>query len=396
MRFASRLIHGGRRHTFHDLGTVVEPIFTSAVYAYYHGISRETPHVLPYKYSREDSPTVSHLEEKVRDLDEAASCLAFSSGIASIRCVTDSIVELWGKFTLIAPLDLYGSTLVLFRKYHQRGLIDLVTVSPGSDTIIEELKNIRRDSRVVVFLEVVSNPVLRVYDIEEISKVLGEVGIEQKLVVVDNTIPTQIGVRPINHGADIVIYSASKYLSGHNDAIGGFTSLSEAVSSLETPLWHSRRLHGCIMSPFTAYLIDRGLKTLHVRMRKHEENARAVAEYLQDHPKIIEVIYPGMHTHPDYKISVKILDTPSGIVSFRLKESPDLARVFKNLKMIIPGVSFGGPETIITHPLTTTHRYLGEEERAIVGIDDRLFRLSVGLEDSEDIIEDLDRMLRSL
>ncbi|NPA70678.1 MAG: PLP-dependent transferase [Crenarchaeota archaeon] len=395
MRFNTKLIHGGRRHTFRELGTIVEPIFTSAVYVYHHDIDRETPHVLPYKYSREDNPTVAHLEEKVRELDSAATCLAFSSGIASIRCLIDSLVELWGKITLVVPLDLYGSTLVLFRKYAQRGLIELITVSPGTDSIVEELKYLNSSS-IVVFFEEISNPILRVYDIEEISRTLRDKNVERSLIIVDNTIPTQIGIRPIEHGADIVVYSASKYLSGHNDVIGGLTSLSEKVREIESQLWHSRRLHGCIMSPFTAYLIDRGLKTLHLRMQKHEENARAIAEFLNDHPKISEVIYPGLSTHPDFKISVKILNNASGIVSFRLKEEPDLSRMFKKLKIIIPGVSFGGPETIVTHPLTTTHRYLEENERKIVGIDNKLFRLSIGLEDVNDIIEDLDNMLREV
>ncbi len=395
MRFTTKLIHSGKRHTFHELGTVVEPIFTSAIYVYHHEIVRETPHVLPYKYSREDNPTVAHLEEKVKDLDSAATCLAFSSGIASIRCIIDTIVELWGKITLVAPIDLYGSTLVLFRKYAQRGLIELITVSPGTESIVEELKYLNKNN-IVVFFEEISNPILRVYDIDNISRTLREKNIDKSLIIVDNTIPTQIGVRPIEYGADIVVYSASKYLSGHNDAIGGLVSLSEKVREIESQLWHSRRLHGCIMSPFTAYLIDRGLKTLHVRMSKHEENARAVAEFLQDHPKISEVIYPGLTTHPDFKISVKILNNTSGIVSFKLKEDPDIPRMFKKLRIIVPGVSFGGPETIITHPLTTTHKYLEEHERKLVGIDNRLFRLSIGLEDVNDIIEDLDNMLREI
>ncbi|NPB00164.1 MAG: PLP-dependent transferase [Crenarchaeota archaeon] len=395
MRFATRLIHGGRRHTFHELGTVVEPIFTSAVYVYHHEVSRETPHVLPYKYSREDNPTVAHLEEKIRSLDSAEACIAFSSGIASIRCVIDSLVEKLGRLLLIAPLDLYGSTLVLFRKYAHRGLIELETVPPGTESILEKLKSIDKGS-VVIFLEEISNPVLRVYDIEEISKNLKDHKYENSLLIVDNTIPTQVGIRPIEHGADIVVYSASKYLSGHNDAIGGIVALSGSVKELEETIWHSRRLHGCIMTPFTAYLLDRGLKTLHLRMMKHEENARAVAEFLLDHSKVNEVIYPGLSSHPDFKTSIKMLGNTSGIVSFRLKNDPDLSKMFKKLRIIIPGVSFGGPETIITHPLSTTHRYLEENERKIVGIDQRLFRLSVGLEDVEDIIEDLDSMLREV
>ncbi len=394
MKFETRLIHGGKRHTFDSLGSIVEPIFTSAVYLYHEYISKEIPHTIPYKYSREDNPTVVHVEEKVKILDEGSSCLAFSSGLASIKCLIETLCLKYRKPILIAPLDLYGSTIVLFKKYNDVGLLELKLTKPGTENILEAIQQVSKIKKhVVVYVETVSNPILRIYDIYEIKKFLEELNIEHTLIV-DNTIPTQIGIRPIQYGADFTIYSASKYLSGHNDVIGGFIVLKD--DRLHEDLWHSRRLSGCIMSPFTAYLIDRGLKTLHIRMRKHEENARAVAEYLQDHPKVSEVIYPGLSTHPDYRIGIRLLRCVSGIVSFKVRGSVDLSKIYSKMRIIIPGVSFGGPETIITHPSSTTHKYLTEDEKMIIGIDEKLFRLSVGLENVEDIIEDLDRILSTI
>ncbi len=393
MKIETKLIHGGRRHTFNDLGTIVEPIFTSAVYAYHEEINREKPHLIPYKYSREDNPTITHLEEKVKELDEGKYCLAFSSGLSAIKCVIETLISKLRKPTIITPLDLYGSTLVLLKKFRDLGLINLVITNPGTENIVNKLHEFRNSKNIIIYFETISNPILRVYDIEEILKTAKDLNIDCTIIV-DNTIPTQVSIRPIEYGAKVVIYSASKYLSGHNDAIGGLVVLND--EDLHIDLWHCRRLSGCIMSPFTAYLVDRGLKTLHLRMRRHEENARIVAEYLQDHPKVNDVIYPGLSTHPDYKISVRILRCTSGIVSFRVKNIKKPSEAYKKLKIIIPGVSFGGPESIITHPLTTTHRYLSEDEKKIVGIDDRLFRLSVGLEDVEDIINDLDNMLTLL
>jgi len=244
----------------------------------------------------------------------------------------------------------------------------------------------------LVLIETVSNPLLRVYDVPQIVKVAREVGAR---VIVDNTLATPIGMNPLVYGADYVVHSATKYLGGHNDAVAGFV-IGPDVESMKG-VWEWRRFLGTIMEPFTAFLIDRGLKTLHIRMVRHEENAKAVAEYLMEHPKVERVYYPCLPNHESYELARKLLSNCGGIVSFEVKGGLDAAMaVYKNVRLIIPSVSFGGTESIITHPASTTHVHWSPEDRARAGIRDNLLRLSVGLEDVEDIIEDLDHALKQV
>jgi cystathionine gamma-synthase len=286
---------------------------------------------------------------------------------------------------VLIPLDVYGSTLVLIERLGKFG-VKVVITDPGNENV---LASIGRGVD-IVFIESLSNPLLRVYDIPQIVKAAHEVG---AVVIVDNTLATPIGMNPLLHGADYVIHSATKYLGGHNDAVGGFVIGSDAEAM--KGVWEWRRVLGTIMEPFTAFLIDRGLKTLHIRMRRHEESARAVAEYLMEHSKVERVYYPCMPNHESYELARKLLSNCGGIVSFEVKGGLDAAMaVYKNVRLIIPSVSFGGTESIITHPASTTHAHWSPEDRARAGIRDNLLRLSVGLEDVEDIIEDLDQALR--
>ncbi len=395
MKFDTKLIHGGERHTFPGIDNVIEPIFLSAVYRYHPDIEKPAPHVIPFKYGREDNPTVFYLERKIAELEQAQDALAFSSGLAAVNCVLSLYIEP-EKTLIIAPLDLYGSTVTLLRRYSNIYRTRLVLTKPGTENLVENIKNMSKNvHRLIVFFESMSNPLLRVYDIEEICKACADVckDIVRYYIVVDNTIPTMYSLRPLEHGATTVLYSATKYISGHNDCVGGFLAFSRREDCEKA--WDLRRLNGTIMEPFTAYLIDRGLKTLHIRMRKHEENARAVAEFLMEHSKVCEVIFPGFSTHPDYVVACRYLRCLSGMVSFKIRGDLESAlRVCKNVRIIVPGVSFGGAESIITHPYTTTHKYLTEEEKKVVGITENLLRLSVGLEDPDDIIEDLDQALK--
>ncbi len=402
MRLNTLLIHGSRKvHTPPAVASVIEPLYVSAVYSFHPQIEKEIPHKVPFKYSREDNPTVSYLEEKIKLIEGGEDALAFSSGLAAINTILRALAEP-EKTTIVAPLDLYGSSITVLKNLEQREKIKLVFSLPGTKSLLDVIGSLREKDNMdnlIIFFESVSNPLLRVYDIEDIAKTTRDI-FSKKMskniyIIVDNTIPTCAGARPIELGADITVYSASKYLGGHNDIIGGIGVFKDRDTALR--VWDERRLSGTVMDPFTAFLTDRGLKTLALRMRKHEENARAVAEFLREHSKIKEVIYPGLSDHPDYKIAVKILRCTSGIVSFRIRGTlEDALRVCKNTRIIVPGVSFGGTESIITHPYTTTHRYLSEEERRVTGVTPDLIRLSVGLEDPEDLIEDLDRALRSI
>jgi cystathionine gamma-synthase len=382
----TRAVRGGVRHTSDDIGSVIEPIYQSAFFEYREPERKIVPHgTVPLKYSREDNPTVLSVERKMAELEQGADAIGTSSGMAAITTLLMALIK--PSMNVLIPLDVYGSTLVLIERLGKFG-VRTVVVDPGNDSIIKSLgKGID-----LVLIETVSNPLLRVYDVPQIVKVAREVGAR---VIVDNTLATPIGMNPLVYGADYVVHSATKYLGGHNDAVAGFV-IGPDVESMKG-VWEWRRFLGTIMEPFTAFLIDRGLKTLHIRMGRHEENAKAVAEYLMEHSKVERVYYPCLPNHESYELARKLLSNCGGIVSFEVKGGLDAAMaVYKNVRLIIPSVSFGGTESIITHPASTTHVHWSPEDRARAGIRDNLLRLSVGLEDVEDIIEDLDHALKQV
>lgn len=379
----TKSVRGGVRHTSDDIGSVIEPIYQTALFDFREPERKPSLHgVVPLKYSREDNPTAHSVESKMAELEHGADAVGTSSGMAAITTLLMALLK--PGMQILIPLDVYGSTLVLLERLSKFG-VRVVITDPGNDSVIKSLvKGID-----LVFIESVSNPLLRVYNIPEIVKLARDVGAK---VIVDNTLATPIGITPIEYGADFVIHSATKYLSGHNDVVAGFVigSDAEAMKSV----WEWRRFIGTVMEPFTAFLVDRGLKTLHIRMRKHEENARAAAEFLMDHPKVERVYYPCLNGHESYELAKKLLNNCGGIVSFEVKGGlREALAVYKHVKMIIPSVSFGGTESIITHPASTTHVHWSPEDRARAGIRDNLLRLSVGLEDVEDIISDLDQAL---
>ncbi|ADY02081.1 cystathionine gamma-synthase [Vulcanisaeta moutnovskia 768-28] len=379
----TKSVRGGVRHTSDDIGSVIEPIYQTALFDFREPERKPSLHgVVPLKYSREDNPTVHSVESKMAELEHGADAVGTSSGMAAITTLLMALLK--PGMQILIPLDVYGSTLVLLERLSKFG-VRVVITDPGNDSVIKSLvKGID-----LVFIESVSNPLLRVYNIPEIVKLARDVGAK---VIVDNTLATPIGITPIEYGADFVIHSATKYLSGHNDVVAGFVigSDAEAMKSV----WEWRRFIGTVMEPFTAFLVDRGLKTLHIRMRKHEENARAAAEFLMEHPKVERVYYPCLNGHESYELAKKLLNNCGGIVSFEVKGGlREALAVYKHVKMIIPSVSFGGTESIITHPASTTHVHWSPEDRARAGIRDNLLRLSVGLEDVEDIISDLDQAL---
>ncbi|ADN50435.1 Cystathionine gamma-lyase [Vulcanisaeta distributa DSM 14429] len=378
----TKSVRGGVRHVDDNMGSIIEPIYQTSLFDYREPERRPSLHgVVPLKYSREDNPTVHAVESKVAELEHGVDALGTSSGMAAITTLMMALLS--RDSTVLMPLDVYGSTLVLMERLSKFGIKTVIT-DPGTNNVINSLKS----GINVVFIESVSNPLLRVYDIPKIVKAAHEVN---AVVVVDNTLATPMGITPISHGADFVIHSATKYLSGHNDVVAGFIVGSDDRIK---GVWEWRRFLGTIMEPFTAFLVDRGLKTLHIRMRTHEENAKAVAEFLMDHPKVERVYYPCLDNHETYEVAKKLLSNCGGMVSFEVKGGlKEAMAVYKHVKMIIPSVSFGGAESIITHPASTTHVHWSPEDRARAGIKDNLLRLSVGLEDPEDIINDLNQAL---
>jgi cystathionine gamma-synthase len=385
VRRGTRSVRGGLRHIDERIGSVVEPIYQTSVFYYDKPEAKEVPHSIPYKYGREDNPTLYYVERKMSELELGVDSLGTASGMAAIATVLSTVTRSGSR--VIIPLDVYGSTLTLLDYMGKYGINTVVT-DPGTEPLLDALG----EDTDAVIVESLSNPLLRVYDVPEIAKRANEVG---ALLIVDNTLATPMGMNPLEYGVDVVVHSATKYLSGHNDAVAGFIVARD--QEFIKLAWEWRRLLGTIMEPYTAFLVDRGLKTLHVRMRAHEENARAVAEFLLEHPRVERVYYPCLSDHETYELARKLLRNCGGMLSFEVRGTmEDALRVYRSVRLIIPGVSFGGAESIITHPATTVHSHWGPERRVRAGIRDNLLRLGVGLEDPEDIIEDLDQALKSI
>jgi cystathionine gamma-synthase len=337
-----------------------------------------------YLYSREANPTVTALEEKIAEIEGYPSAVAFSSGMSAISTIFLTLLKPGSK--MVIQRDIFARTIVLAREFSEKIGFKLIESSP--EEVINEVERWKPD---LVFIESVSNPLLKVIDIYELGKLCREIG---SILVVDNTIPTPINLRPSEAGAHIVVHSASKYLGGHNDIIGG---VAAGEPELMEEIRDKRSDFGTIMDPFTAFLVIRGLKTLHIRMHHHNENAEKLAKALEVNKKISKVYYPGLESHPSYSIAKKILKGFGGIVGIEIKADMEATLKFmKELKIAKPAGTFGGPETLVSHPATMSHRHYSKEEREVLGISDSLVRISVGLENIEDIIEDIEEALSKI
>jgi cystathionine gamma-synthase len=337
-----------------------------------------------YLYSREANPTVTALEEKIAEIEGHPSAVAFSSGMSAISTIFLTLLKPGSK--MVIQRDIFARTIVLAREFSEKIGFKLIESSP--EEVINEVERWKPD---LVFIESVSNPLLKVIDIYELGKLCREIG---SILVVDNTIPTPINLRPSEAGAHIVVHSASKYLGGHNDIIGG---VAAGEPELMEEIRDKRSDFGTIMDPFTAFLVIRGLKALHIRMHHHNENAEKLAKALEVNKKISKVYYPGLESHPSYSIAKKILKGFGGIVSIEIKADMEATLKFmKELKIAKPAGTFGGPETLVSHPATMSHRHYSKEEREMLGISDSLVRISVGLENIEDIIEDIEEALSKI
>lgn len=373
MRIETKIIHSGEDIIVPEKPLEV-PIYLSAGFI--------TPSLARlYLYSRESNPTVDALEGKIAEIEGFGSAAAFSSGMSAISTTLITILKPGSK--LVIQKDIFARTVVLARELSNKIGFKLIEVHPE-----EVIDTVERQKPDMVFIESMSNPLLKVVDIERLTKICREIG---AVLVVDNTIPTPINLRPSELGADIVIHSASKYLGGHNDIIGGVLA---GNPELVEEIRERRADLGTIMDPFTAFLVIRGLKTLHIRIQHHNRNAEILAKTLSENKKISRVYYPGLESHPSHKIAKKIMKGFGGIVSIELRT--DLEGTLKfmgGLKIAKPSGTFGGPETLISHPATMSHRHYSKEERETLGIGDSLVRISVGLENIEDIVEDIERAL---
>ncbi len=379
----TRIIHG-EKHGMYPYGSLQLPIFQTSTFEFEstaQGAARFAGKEEGYIYSRLGSPSLTQIEEKIAFLEGAEAACAFSSGMGAISASTTTFLKAGSR--LVADKALYGCTFALFSHKLPEFGIDVEFIDT---TDLDAVKRALEKKTDIIYFETITNPTLKVTDIEEVSK-MAHASNPDCLVVVDNTFATGLLCKPLSFGADIVVHSATKYLNGHGDLIAGFSASSAELMATIKGVG-LKDLTGSVLGAQEAFLINRGLKTLSIRMKKHCENARIVAEALAKDPRIKNMYFPGLETHKDAAVIKKQLKDCGGMVSFDL-ESPEIAEaMMNNVQLCTLAVSLGDCETLIQHPGSMTHSTYTDEEMIDAGFSKSLVRISVGLEDPEDIIWD--------
>ena len=378
--FETRAIHAGQEPD-PTTGAIMTPIYTSSTYV------QESPGVHKgYDYSRSINPTRKALEACIADLEGSSFGYAFASGMSA----SATILELLNSGDhVIAMDDLYGGTYRLFENVRKRSAGLDFTFCDLSDA--SSLESALNEKTRMIWIETPTNPLLKIADLEVISKFANE---NNLISVCDNTFCSPFVQNPIEFGFDIVVHSATKYLNGHSDLIGGVVVCSDKKEELANELLYLQNAVGSIMNPFDSFLLLRSLKTLPVRMERHCSNAFEIASYLESHQAIEKVIYPGLKSHPQHDIAKKQMREFGGMISIVLKGGLDSATKFlEKTKIFSLAESLGGVESLIEHPAIMTHASIPKEVREEIGISDGLVRLSVGIEAIEDLIEDIDKSL---
>ncbi|XP_064605172.1 cystathionine gamma-lyase-like isoform X2 [Liolophura sinensis] len=340
-----------------------------------------------FEYSRSGNPTRNCLEACIAALEGAKYAITFSSGLAT----TGSITQLLAAGDHIVSMnDLYGGTNRYFRQVASHMNIETSFVDA---TNLQVLEKAFRPNTKMVWIETPTNPTMKLVDLEAVTKLV-KVKAPKAFVVCDNTFMSSYFQRPLDFGVDMVMHSLTKYMNGHTDSVMGAVALSD--EDLHARLRALQNNIGSVPSPFDSYLVNRGLKTLPVRMRQHMTNGLAVAKFLEGNPRVIKVIHPGLPSHPQHELAKRQMRGYSGMVSFYLKGGLAESRIFlQTLKLFTLAESLGGFESLAELPSVMTHASVPEEDRADLGVTDNLIRLSVGLEDIEDLIEDLDKALKA-
>ncbi len=374
--FGTLAIHAGQQPD-PTTGAVMTPVYYTSTYA------QEAPGVHKgFEYSRTHNLTRFALEANLAALEGGKHGLCFASGLAA----TSTVLQLFDSGAhVIACDDLYGGTFRLFDKVYRRHGFDFTYVDPVAGAAAVEAA--LRPTTKLVWLETPTNPMLKLCDIAAIAEVCKRAGV---LLAVDNTFMTPFNQRPLALGADIVVHSTTKYLNGHSDVIGG--AIVVDTDELRGRLAFLQNAVGAVPSPMDSFLVMRGTKTLHVRMQRHEDNARAIADWLASHPQVEKVIYPGLDSHPQHALARKQQRGFGGMISFVLRGGLDESRRFlSTCRIFTLAESLGGVESLIEHPAIMTHASVPADRRAALGIADGFIRLSVGIEELDDLRDDLDR-----
>nr|WP_297306477.1 cystathionine gamma-synthase [uncultured Flavobacterium sp.] len=380
MKFNTKVIHGGQHHD-PSTGAVMPPIYHTSTFA------QKSPGVhTGYEYSRADNPTRTALEHALESIENGARGLAFSSGLAAIDCVLRLLKP---NDEVIAMDDLYGGTYRLFTRFYQDLGIKFHFINMNDLELFQSKIN---ENTKLVWIETPTNPLMKLADIEAIAKITKQNNI---LFAVDNTFATPYLQKPLDSGADIVMHSATKYLGGHSDVIAGALVIKD--EELGKQLHFTQFATGATLGPQESFLVLRGIKTLHLRVERHCLNGQKVAEYLEQHPLIDQVLYPGLPSHPQHDLAKKQMSKGfGGMVSFTFKSGAkaDAIKFLENLKVFTLAESLGGVESLANHPALMTHASIPAEKRAEIGVTDDMVRLSVGVEDIEDLIADIEQALK--
>ena len=377
MKFATKAIHAGQEPD-PSTGAIMTPIFQTATYAQA-GLGENKG----FEYSRTSNPTRSVLEACMAALEDGKYGLAFASGMAAESAI---LSLLSAGDHIVSCDDLYGGSYRIFERVMRRYTVETSYVPAGNLDAYE--KAIQPNTK-MVWLETPTNPLLRLVDIRAIAEIAHR---HKLLVVVDNTFASPYFQQPLKLGADIVVHSTTKYINGHSDVVGGALVLNDEEAYEAIKFYQNAA--GGVPSPFDAWLILRGIKTLAVRMRQHEENARAVAGFLAEHPRVERVYYPGLVSHPDHELAKRQMSGFGGMVSFQPKGSfVDIAQIVRRFKVFALAESLGGVESLVCHPASMTHGSIPKDIRESRGLTDTLLRLSVGIEDKEDLMRDLEQAL---
>jgi len=375
MRFSTRAIHAGQEPDL-ATGSVTTPVYFTSTFQQ-PGPGKEGKYV----YSRTANPTRSALEECLASLEEGRFGLAFSSGLAA----TTTVLMLLRKGDhVIAGDDIYGGTYRLFEQVLRNYGLQFTFVDPQEPSNVE--KAIRKNTR-LIWIETPTNPLMHIVDIKKISRISRRA---KALLVVDNTFMSPYLQNPLRHGADIVVHSTTKYIGGHSDLVGGATVTDD--QKVQDRLKFLQNAVGAVPGPMDCFLVLRGLKTLAVRMERHNQNARIVSDFLAKSPKVERVLYPGFLDHPQKDVVKRQMRGSGGMLSFQLIGGFEkIKRFLKQLRVFTVAESLGGVESLIEHPASMTHASVPRERRLKLGISDNLIRVSVGIEDVEDLVADLER-----
>lgn len=376
MKKGTRIIHTGREIDPYTNGLSI-PIYQVSTYK-----QESVDHFGKYDYARSDNPTREALEETIALLENGTRGFAFASGMAAISSV---LLLLSPGDHLVVSEDVYGGAYrVLTKLFSRLGISVTFTDTTKLDNINKEIRANTRG----LYLETPSNPLLKITDLRGAAAIAKEKGL---LTIVDNTFMTPYFQRPLELGCDIVVHSGTKFLGGHSDVICGFAAVKDDL--LATRIKFIQNSFGAILGPQDSWLVLRGLKTLKVRMEESQKSAQRIANWLAQQPKVVAVHYPGLPEHPGHEIHLKQAEGVGAVLSFELSDYKLTRKVLENVQLPAFAVSLGGVESIISYPPKMSHAAIPREERLAKGISDNLIRLSVGLEDSDDLIDDLNRIL---